>query len=129
MAQFNILVNQKTTQDIIINSTELTSCYSLFNITIAVPSGQTRFVNFRATDAYSSPSNSELITADRNYSILIEGDNAFRNSQFELQANTINSVLTLTIRENSASGNIILTQNFGRLHSGNYCIQDYETFN
>lgn len=93
------------------------NCYDEYQITVDVPSG-TRHVSIIPDGPGTFPSTSftETISADKQYTIILDGN----ISSNEIQ-NTENSRITIVVRQTDAAGAVLETKIYRRTHSGNYC--------
>ena len=115
---------------IVVSDIILTACRSCFKFKVLVPSGQTRHVTMTSIfnggglyaveecfDVFTHKTSDfeETISSDTNYGFGIDGDN--RNLT---TGNTFSSTVIVTVRD-SAGGNVLDTETFGRIHSNKKC--------
>lgn len=95
----------------------LQTCQGTRDFDVKVPAGTTKWVEISITSIFckingASTPVAEAITADKQYVLVIEGDNT---------TTTQTDTITTTVRQVDANGQVDVVDNFVRQHSGAIC--------
>ena len=114
MGTFTITIQAAATPAYIENSNTVTNCYSEKSITVK-HNGTDKYVQIIASGYNASPNFTEIITADKTYNLLVEGNNS-TGGTLDFNGNVV-----LRVRELSSSGQLLATVSISRNHTGDIC--------
>ncbi|AGO48968.1 hypothetical protein N356_gp076 [Cellulophaga phage phi14:2] len=113
MGTFSITVPLSTYENITVNSTSEIDCNSTFNVTINVPTGQSRHVAITGSEDFFTTPINETITVSKTYDIIIEGSN--------IGTKGLKSAAHIVLKKAEADLARIDFKSFSRYHNGTYC--------